>query len=210
MHRLLSTALLTGMLLAATSRAADPSYDTDSLLQEYSAAISTHTSFQAPFTQSRYIAMFEKPLVSEGTISFAHPGSIKLHYSAPFEAVIVLRDGDMKRFRRQDGAWVEQPSLEIVTKAITSEMARWFAADFTSNFPYEVSVVGGDPRHLRLRPRNAAAKTLFEAIELRFPPEPNYIEKVKLVETSGDSIVIEHGRPSFEPLDEETFRIGGR
>ncbi|MBD3243660.1 MAG: hypothetical protein GF331_23925 [Chitinivibrionales bacterium] len=209
MHRLLRTALLAGMLVAATPRAAQ-SYDTDSLLEVYAAAISRHTSFQAPFTQSRYIAMFEQPLVSTGTISFSHPGSIKLHYRSPFEAAIVLREGDMQRYRRQDGAWVAQPSLEIVTKAITGEMARWFAADFTSNFPYDVSVVADNPRHLRLRPRNAAAKTLFEAIELRFPEEPDYIEKVKLIETSGDSIVIEHGTPSFEPLEEKIFTIDGK
>ncbi len=207
MHKFLETILFGGMLLESATCAAESSYDIDSLLQVYSTAISTHTSFQAPFTQSRHIAMFDKPLVSKGVISFAHPGSIKLHYTAPFEAVILLRDGEMTRFRRQDGAWVEQPSLEIVTKAITSEMARWFSADFTSDFPYDVSVVDNDPRHLRLRPRNAAAKTLFEAIELRFPETPTYIEKVTLIETSGDAIVIEHGQPSFEPLGEETFTL---
>lgn len=201
--RLVVAALLYALVTTATA----DTIDVDSLLAVYSTAIAKHTSFTAAFTQSRHLAMFPEPLVSTGTITFAHPGSIRLHYKTPFEAVILLHGGKMKRYRIQDGAPVEQPSLEVVSKAITEEMARWFSADFTTDFPYDVSLVDNDPRHLRLKPQNAAARALFRAIELTFPDTPEYIQTVTLVETNGDKIVIEHEQPSFAPVDLSTFSV---
>lgn len=195
------------LVLVPPSNSAAGPVDTDSLLRVYSNRLSQHRHLSAPFTQYRYLSMFDRPLVSKGTVKFAHPDRFMLHYTEPFEAVILLKDGDLQRYRVVDGVYEQQPSLEIVTKAITGEMMRWLSAEFTSNFPYEVEVDPGNMRHLVLTPRNPAAKAIFSHMELFFPEEPDYLKKIKLVEESGDSIVVEHDKPSFAPLDESAFSV---
>jgi hypothetical protein len=62
---------------------------------------------------------------------------------------------------------------------------------------------------LHLVPESPATRALFDAIELSFPAVPDYIAKVKLVETNGDSLVIVHSTPSFAPVDPSVFAVGG-
>jgi hypothetical protein len=201
-------ALITGLVCCALPLHAD-TFDTDSLLRVYASAISQHRSFAASFRQLRYLSVFERPLVSSGTITYAYPSNVKLHYTKPFEAIVMLSKGTVRRFRAEEGAFVEQPSLEIATKAITTEMTRWFSADFTRDFPYDVAVGAEDPRRIVLTPTRAGARALFSAIELTFAPEPDYIRKVKLIEQSGDSLVIVHDEPSFDPVPPSAFTVPG-
>jgi len=188
---------------------AERAYNIDSLLQQYSVNLAEHKHFTASFTQKRYLSLFEKPLVSTGTITFSYPDNIKLHYKTPFESIILFTGGELHRFRKDADTYVEQPAMEIVTKAITREMMRWLRADFLHDFPYKASVKKGNPRDLILIPENAAAKTLFSAIELTFSKESHYIERIALIEQSKDSIVITHKTPSFTENDLADFSIPG-
>jgi outer membrane lipoprotein-sorting protein len=180
----------------------------DSLLLFYSQKLSQHKYFTASFTQSRYLSMFDKPLVSTGAISFAHPDKIRFHYKTPFESVLLLSKNSMKRYRIENGKAIEQPSLEIVAKAITREVARYMSGGFAArNFPYEIRLDEKNDRHVTLIPAISAAKAVFDKIEIRFPPDATYIKSIKLVEPGGDYILIEHGTPSFEPLADSVFTV---
>lgn len=179
---------------------------TGQLMERYRSSLGQHREFRAPFTQLRYLRMFDHPLESGGTLTFSHPDAIKLHYTRPFAASIVYEDGKVSRYREENGALVRQPSMDIVTRAITREMVRWLSADFGADFPYRASLVDGDSLHLELRPTNPAAAALFSSIELYLTEEKNYITRVKLIEESGDSIVIIHHTPDFGPIDRSEFR----
>ena len=207
-----ATCILLAIMPAVPARQAfaETPVDTDSLLEVYAEHLSQHRSLSAAFTQRRYLAMFDRPLVSKGTVGFVHPDRFLLHYKEPFEAVILLKDGELKRYRVVDGTYKKQPSLEIVTKAITGEMMRWLSAEFTDDFPYEVEVAPNDARHLILTPKNPAARAIFSHMELFFPDNPEYLKKIKLVEENGDSIVVEHEQPSFAPLDDSAFAVPGK
>jgi len=189
--------------------AAAGAVNADSLLQAYSARISRHNQFTARFRQSRHLSMFDAPLVSEGTIVFRAPGDVRLHYTSPFESVILFSGGTFSKYFVENGVWTHQPSLEIVTKAITREMTRWLSADFAADFPYTAHASAADLRRVVLVPRNAVAKAVFTSIELYFSPTAEYIQKVKLVEGSGDSTVIVHEAPAFGPVDPALFRRPG-
>lgn len=179
----------------------------DTLMEHYAPSLGQHRQFTAPFTQLRYMSMFDEPLESGGTITFSYPDAIKLHYTRPFEAVIVYSQGKLSRYRNEKGTLVEQPSMEIITKAITREMIRWLSADFGKDFPYHATVVNNDSLHLKLVPTNPAAAALFSSIELYLAPRAEYIRTVKLVEESGDSIVIHHESPSFAPVEPSVFQV---
>jgi hypothetical protein len=202
-------AAFTATLLCCAATLFAEQLDVDSLLRVYASAVSRHRCFTASFRQRRYLSVFDRPLVSSGTITYAYPSSVKLHYTEPFEAVVMLCGEKVRRFRKEGGAFVEQPSLEIATRALTTEMTRWFSADFTEDFPYDAAVGDGDPRRIVLTPTRPGARALFSTIELTFAPTLDYIEKVKLVEQSGDSLVVQHDPPSFEPLSPAAFSLPG-
>lgn len=181
--------------------------DKDSLLSHYGSRISGHDHFTAGFTQSRYLAMFGKPLVSKGTVSFAAPDSFKLHYRDPFESVILFAGGTMRRYVVENGTYVEQPSMEIVAKAISKEMIRWLSGSFGDDFPYEVTIDPGNQRKISLSPKSAAARAIFSTIELVIAAKETYIESIRLNEPSGDYILIEHEPPDFSELDPHEFTL---
>jgi outer membrane lipoprotein-sorting protein len=195
-------------VLAAGRPCATYCADLDSLLAFYSKSLSRNRHFSTSFTQSRYLSMFKKPLVSTGTISFSHPDRIRFHYKTPFESVILLAGGTMKRYRIENGVYTEQPSLEIVARAITKEITRYLSGDFTGDdFPYDVSIDPDNDRHVLLIPTRSAAKAVFERIELLFPDDPVYIRQIKLIEPSGDCITVEHDTPSFAPVPDSLFDV---
>ncbi|MBD3392500.1 MAG: hypothetical protein GF418_10485 [Chitinivibrionales bacterium] len=178
----------------------------DSLLAFYADRLTSHPYFAASFTQSRHLAMFDTPLVSTGTIYFAAPDRIRFHYKTPFESVILLSQGTMKRYRIENGEYVEQPSLEIVAKAITREITRYLSGEFaTEDFPYDATIDPQNNRHMVLIPSRSAAKAVFERIEITFPADPVYIKEIKLVEPNGDFILVEHEKPSFDELPDSLF-----
>ncbi|MFP4415713.1 MAG: outer membrane lipoprotein carrier protein LolA [Fibrobacterota bacterium] len=195
------------LLMLSISAVAQTAEVSDSLLQFIAGKLKQNRHFTAPFTQKRYMAMFEKPLISEGTINYLYPDNIRIEYVTPFESVILLTENSINRYRIENGKYIKQPSLEIVAKAITKEIIRYVSGEFISNGPYRITSASGAERHFILTPTNAAVKAIFDRIELFFPADPTYVQKVKLVETSNDSIVIEHEPPSFEPVPDSVFSI---
>ena len=181
------------------------SNNADSLLAVHAEGLTKHRHFEADFTQTRYMSLFKKPLVSTGTISFSYPDKILFHYKTPFESVILLIGNTMKRYYREKDTWAEQPSLEIVAKAITKEIMRFLKGKFTENMPFIVHVKKERPRTFSLVPKNEMAKTVFSAIEVTFAESCEYIEKIKLIEQTGDYILVTHKKPSFAPIPDSRF-----
>ncbi len=195
------------LILLLLSRVNSYSDTADSLLVLHSKYLTKHKHFQADFTQSRSMSLFKKPLISTGTISFSYPDKILFHYKTPFESIILLTNNEMKRYHIENGIYVEQPSLEIVAKAITREIMRFLKGEFGKNMPFTVRVKDEKPRTFILIPTNAMAKTIFSAIEITFSKTREYIEQIRLVEQSGDYILIQHEEPSFEPIPDSQFSI---
>ncbi len=181
--------------------------NTDSLLSLYGSQLANHKEFQADFTQSRYLEMFGKPLISKGVLYFRAPSSFKLHYTSPFESVILFNGKKLQRFILEDGKYVEQPSMEIVAKAISREMIRWLSGTFDKDFPYKVNVESANPRRLELIPDSKMARAVFASIILHMADPPTYISSIRLNEPSGDYILIEHQQPDFSSLPQDEFQI---
>jgi outer membrane lipoprotein-sorting protein len=180
----------------------------DSLLNEHSKKLALHKHFCADFTQSRYMSMFKKPLVSTGTIFFSYPDKIKFHYKTPFESIILLSEDSMERYRIEQGKKVKQPSQEIVARSIAKEVTRYLGGNFSDEFPYDVTVDSNKPRKFILIPTHSMAKAVFSSIELTFSEDSLYIEEIKLIEQTKDYIHIKHERPSFETLPDSLFGTG--
>lgn len=179
----------------------------DLKLKEYSKELQKNNHFKASFIQKRQISVFPAPLESEGTISFSTPDKIRFDYKKPFESFIIFSDGDMARYRIENGKAVKQHSMEIVAKAITREVMRFIKGEFGEEMPYEVKYDESKPGEFELIPINSQAKAIFSSMVLVFSLDKSYIKTIKLFEKSGDNIIIEHSKPDFSPLNEQIFKI---
>lgn len=195
--------LATGLL--SPTRGISP--QDSALLAKYEHNLTEHRHFTAQFTQKRHMSMFNKPLVSTGTIAFEYPDRIVFRYDTPFESVILFTEGTMKRYRKENDGYVEQPSLEIVAKAITKEILKYLSGSIFTDSPYTITIDTVNPRHITLVPQRSAAKALFESIELFLPETKEYVERIRLNEPSGDYIEIIHRAPSFAPVDQTLFKV---
>lgn len=178
---------------------------TNDFLKTLSSKLGTYKQFSAEFTQSRYMSMFKKPLISTGTISFSYPDKIRFYYKTPFESIILLDGGTMKRFRIENDDFKEQPSMEIVAKIITKEIIRFLSGGLLEDAPYHIEYTASKPNQLSLIPQSAVARSVFSVIELYLSEDLTYIEQLKLVEENGDYIHIQHTSPSFKPLSDSIF-----
>ena len=179
----------------------------DSLLAEYSKNLTLHKHFTADFTQYRYIAMFKKPLISTGTISFSYPDKILFHYKTPVEAVILLNNNRMKRYRIEKGEYIEQSSMEMVSKPIVREILHFFKGDFIKSRSFNVEINKDKPGAFILIPTDSAAKHFFSSIEFSFSENLQYLEEIKLTEQSDDYILVKHEQPSFKTVPDSIFNI---
>lgn len=113
----------------------------------------------------------------------------------------------MKRYRIENGKYIEQPSHEVVAKAITREVMRYLGGEITKESPYNIKHDSSKPHQFILIPTHSMAKSVFSSIELTFSEDLLYIEQVKLTEHSGDYILIKHETPSFEVVPDSVYTI---
>jgi outer membrane lipoprotein-sorting protein len=179
----------------------------DSLLAEYSKNLTLHKHFTADFTQYRYIAMFKKPLISTGTISFSYPDKILFHYKTPVEAVILLNNNRMKRYRIEKGEYIEQPSMDMVSKPIIRNIMHFFKGDFVKSGSFNVEINKDKSRAFILIPSDSKSKHFFSSIEFSFSENLQYLEEIKLTEQSDDYILVKHEQPSFKTVPDSIFNI---
>ena len=179
----------------------------DSLLTEYSKNLTLHKHFTADFTQYRYISMFKKPLISTGTIYFSYPDKILFHYKTPLEAIILLNNNKMKRFRVEEGKNIEQPSLEMISKPIIRNIMHFFKGDFVKSRSFKVEINKNKPRAFILIPADSGAKHFFSSIEFSFSEDLQYIAEIKLIEQSSDYILVKNEQPSFKAVPDSVFNI---
>lgn len=151
--------------------------------------------------------MFKKPLISTGTISFSYPDKILFHYETPLEAVILLNNNKMKRYRIEKGEHIEQPSIEMVTKPIVRNIMHFFKGDFVKSGGFNVSINKDKSRTFILIPTDSKSKHFFSSIEFSFSENLQYIEEIKLTEPSEDYILVKHEQPSFKAVPDSIFNI---
>ena len=151
--------------------------------------------------------MFKKPLISTGTISFSYPDKILFHYKTPLEAVILLNNNKMKRYRIEKGEHIEQPSIEMVTKPIIRNIMHFFKGDFVKSGAFSVAINKDKSRTFILIPADSKSKHFFSSIEFSFSENLQYIEEIKLTEQSEDYILVKHEQPSFKAVPDSIFNI---
>ncbi len=141
-------------------------------------------SVQADFTQEKQLPILARPIISTGHFVFQAPDSLRWEYFAPIHTVLLMHDGDTRKFIQHDGQFTEEQgmgvdSMQIVLEEITS----WLDGQITDTPTFQVQSHENDL--IVLTPRNEALAKIIARIELKLLGSSGLMESVTLFEGPG-------------------------
>jgi outer membrane lipoprotein-sorting protein len=143
----------------------------------------TVTSVQTQFVQFKHMPILAKPLESRGVLIFQVPGSLRWEYRRPIASVLLMYDGRVKRYIKDDNGFrLEENTGLDAMQVVLEEISRWLTGRFTDNPMFEADLQPG--RRIRLTPKQASFTAVIQHIELYLGSQPGTIEKVVIYENS--------------------------
>ncbi|MDR2690046.1 MAG: outer membrane lipoprotein carrier protein LolA [Azoarcus sp.] len=167
------------LLLSASVAHAD--WDVDQLMR----ALAANGAKRAAFTETRYLALLDQPLVVSGELVYVPPDRLERHATQPVEESMVL-DGERLRLTREGKSHElglrDYPEVAALIGAIRAALAGERAA---LERDYALSISGDRARwRLNLLPNNTALAQIVLRIDLS--GSEGHIEGVDVLQADGD------------------------
>jgi len=153
-------------------------------------AAGTVTSVRAGFTQEKHMKILTRPLVSEGILLFQGPDSLRWEYKHPIQSILLLHNGETRRFVKKSGRLVEDASANLQSmQVVVQEITQWLNGRFDDNPAFTARLEPG--RKIVMEPREESFARLIQRIEILLSDRPAVIK----------SVIIFENQDSFTKLD---------
>jgi len=150
--------------------------------EELETAAGTVTSIKAGFTQEKHMKILVRPLVSEGRLLFQGPDSLRWEYSRPVQSILLLHNGQTKRFVKKNGSVVEDASANLQSmQVVVQEITQWLSGRFDENPAFTAKLAPG--RVIVLVPKDESFARLIQRIEVHLSDRPAIIKSVMIFES---------------------------
>ncbi len=138
-------------------------------------------SVQAEFIQEKQLPILIRPLVSKGIFVFQAPASLRWEYQTPIHSVLLMHDGRIRKFIKQDDQFVEEQGMGVDAMAIViQEITGWLDGLITDTATFQVQAE--QEGLIILTPKEAALAKIISRIELRLADQSGLMESVTLYE----------------------------
>ena len=135
----------------------------------------------ADFVQEKHLPILAKPLVSTGKLAYRRPDSLRWEYVDPLKSILIIHDGDIRRYVQTDQGMVVDDSVRLqAMQVVMPEISAWLAGRFQDNSLFAAHLQSD--RRILLVPRDTGMARFIERIELRLSDRPGVIEQVTLFE----------------------------
>ena len=75
-------------------------------------------SVQADFVQEKSLPILARPLISTGKFLFQAPGSLRWEYFSPLSSVLLMNNGQVRKFVKHGGEFVEEHGMGLSSMQI--------------------------------------------------------------------------------------------
>jgi len=138
-------------------------------------------SVQADFTQEKQLPILARPILSKGKFIFQAPDSLRWEYFSPIHTVLLMHDGQTRKFIQHDGKFVEEHGMGVDSMQIVlQEITGWLDGEVTDTETFQVKSKEGDT--IVLVPKNEALTKIISRIELKLLGTSGLMESVTLYE----------------------------
>jgi len=142
----------------------------------------TVTSVRAGFTQEKHMKILTRPLVSEGVLFFQGPDSLRWEYKHPVQSILLLHNGNTRRFFKKSGSLVEDASANLQSmQVVVQEITQWLNGRFDDNPMFAARLEPG--RKIVMVPRDESFTRLIQRIEVLLSDRPAVIKSVTIFES---------------------------
>ena len=138
-------------------------------------------AISADFVQEKHLPILVKPLVSTGRMFYRRPDALRWEYTSPLKSVLLMRNGETRRFVQSDQGLVEDAGARMqAMQFVMPEISGWLEGRFEDN-PLFVAALEDNGRIL-LVPKDSAMSRFIQRIELILSERPGVIDEVVIVE----------------------------
>jgi outer membrane lipoprotein-sorting protein len=170
--------LLLILLVGATVAWGDGASGTSTLLR----------SVQADFTQEKHLKILARPLISQGTLVFQAPQSLRWEYLHPIHTVLLLHDGRIDKLIERDGRFEQDNGAGVdAMRIVLQDIGSWLDGRFGDNPVFQVS--RPNERKVVLPPKEPGMQAVISRIELYLGAQEGVVDRIVIVE--GDEATTE-------------------
>ena len=142
----------------------------------------TVTAVKAEFVQEKHMQILARPLVSNGAFLFRAPDSLRWEYSAPIKSVLVMHNGQVRRFVHKDGHLVEDAAAGLQSmQVVLQQITQWLNGRFDENPAFSAALEPG-PK-IVMTPKEKALARLIQRIEIKLAEQPGVLESMTIFES---------------------------
>jgi len=150
--------------------------------EELKSSAGTVASVRAGFTQEKHMKILTRPLVSEGVLFFQGPDSLRWEYKHPVQSILLLHNGNTRRFFKKSGSLVEDASANLQSmQVVVQEITQWLNGRFDDNPMFAARLEPG--RKIVMVPRDESFTRLIQRIEILLSDRPAVIKSVMIFES---------------------------
>jgi outer membrane lipoprotein-sorting protein len=150
--------------------------------QGIQAAAAHVQAVSADFVQEKHLPILAKPLISKGRFYYRRPDSLRWEYTSPIRSVLLMHDGETRRFVQSDKGMVEDDGARLqAMQFVMPEISGWLAGHFQDNPLFKASLHGTN--RILLVPTDAGMARFIQRIELVMSSRPGVIEEVLIYES---------------------------
>ncbi len=138
-------------------------------------------SVMANFIQEKHLKILSKPLISKGTFYFQVPQSLRWEYTSPFQSILLIHNGNIKRYIKGNDGFIQDSGAELqAMQVVLQEIMLWLRGRFNDN-PNFNAVLEPGPK-IVLTPKEKSFAAIIQRIELMLSNQPGIIETVCIYE----------------------------
>ncbi len=164
------------------------------------------TSIASDFVQEKHLPILIRPLVSKGAFYYQQPGFLRWEYKSPVKSILLMNQGDAKRFLGSDTGYVEDQGAGMDAMGfIMPEITSWMKGRFNDNPMFDAQLEPDDK--IVLVPKEKSFAGLIHKIELILSKQPGVIQSVVIYESPDAFTRLVFVNPSLNRnIPDETFK----
>ena len=170
------------------------------------AAAAHVNAVQADFVQEKHLPILAKPLESTGRLYYRRPDALRWEYTAPVKSVLLMHDGEARRFVQSDQGLVEDAGVRMqAMQYVLPEISGWLSGRFQDNPLFTATLSEGN--RILLVPKDKGMARFIQRIELVMAETPGVIDEVFIYENAEayTRMIFSHTRIN-SALDERLFQ----
>lgn len=170
------------------------------------------TSVETEFTQTKYLPILNKPLISKGKLWYQAPGSLRWEYVSPIHSILLMHNGRIKRVTQDTRThqFREESSEGLdAMQVVLGEITQWLNGRFDENPMFTARLEPGGK--IVLTPKQKGFGDVIQCIEVNLDTrpgqQPGMIRRVLIYESETAYTDLSFGGTKLnQSIDESVFQ----